>query len=1003
MASASRFFAAAFLALACGAGASRPQLVVHDLAAEEASAPEEKVIFGAKCSGTGCASKARCPDGAWPAKCHMLPENAGDGAHVDPMSGACTAHGAASGAEVQAKVTCTAEMQTFSVDSSANFLTNVTISASCPKGSLAISCNCWSSGMNNTCLGTGELKPATADTCSLQVPPSSGPRGGGKVGARIFAVCSGKPVTTPTPTPTGTPAPAAKTEVGGAAVLPEAAEELLHTLAAVDSTSHKPLGRKDTPLPPLEAIDDSTSHKPMGGKETPLPPLEAIDDSTDLAISSQHKLLGAGPTEMVPAPPQQTTSIRTGDSALPPLPGPDEAPQTRTRSLFLGSNGLICGGREIHSLLTSGTSADSVRNLPWSNILAIAEEYVKTQSKAVEQLDVEQREVLAAIPAAEKAEAPAAITEEQMRVVILSALTAEGSFGSLEVAKASQCGSLRTQPRVSKGSYGAASRAFVSAATQLLSGGAIRTSSERLRSFCGSLLEASRSGNASAGPSSCSELCQDFADNAQQISDSKAGAFAVTSKTSNKLRAEAEEKGNKLKFEMAKLSDCKAAKSDLESFRQQLEGLGQNIRDEHEKFRVARTALTDAEWELQDLSAEVEKQMQTVHKLVEVLQGKGKEEQEVQAQLREVEVQVTAVDRAIQESLNLLRQAETEVKKTESASLVANGFKSALSAVMLKMSLYFDAAVREPLRNLGLGEKVDVAAAFPEASHLEARKAARKSLEDLKAFCDDESTRRTFLALNKTDIPVGSLCDFGDVREVVGEIDGAVQTRVQNLVTDLKGVQSWLDTYKGQEGINKSVVEELVKKGELHGLREVATGFGHTQFYLGYLSHWKVSEKFVSLYDTLGAALRAAQGTEAQVKASLDELRSQLNQVSTKKDKAADSLKHAMDANKIAESNKTTAEVQYQQLSGQHGSMKSHIDELSKAAAAAQARWADAQKALESTHRQGVGLVQLVEELERRGAASGAESGAAAATERRLDALLGARAASTPDSAPRRR
>jgi hypothetical protein len=142
------------------------------------------------CSGDDCYTKVSCPAGTHIKECNTLPANSADGAFINEDL-ECVAQGSGGGGTIQAQVACSCDAQAQSVSqSSANYLDQQTVTASCPAGSAAASCNCRSAWKIGVCNSAASFAPVNG-VCSAAIGTSGGRRRGvgSGAGAQLTALC----------------------------------------------------------------------------------------------------------------------------------------------------------------------------------------------------------------------------------------------------------------------------------------------------------------------------------------------------------------------------------------------------------------------------------------------------------------------------------------------------------------------------------------------------------------------------------------------------------------------------------------------------------------------------------------------------------------------------------------------------------------------------------------------------------------------------------------------
>merc|ERR1711968_297639 len=114
-----------------------------------------------------------------------------DGAYIDSDNN-CVGVGNGGSTKVYAKATCGCSgSEISSVVSDSKYLDSQTVTASCPEGSTATSCNCQSAWKVKTCNNEATFAPE-GGVCSQAIGRSGGRRrgSGGGAGAKVYAVCS---------------------------------------------------------------------------------------------------------------------------------------------------------------------------------------------------------------------------------------------------------------------------------------------------------------------------------------------------------------------------------------------------------------------------------------------------------------------------------------------------------------------------------------------------------------------------------------------------------------------------------------------------------------------------------------------------------------------------------------------------------------------------------------------------------------------------------------------
>lgn len=631
------------------------------------------------------------------------------------------------------------------------------------------------------------------------------------------------------------------------------------------------------------------------------------------------------------------------------------------KKLFADPNRIICGGDSIRTFLTAPKDSDEVRNIPWTQVYAIADEYIKTRTADSTRLRAEVERLRAEIPIRVKAEAPKLMSAEQMAASLNTAFATAGGYGTIDQARASKCGAAATRPRAPKGAFAATAAAFPAAVRQLLSSGAVAVDGAAFSKACQALLGV----DAAATDSNCPELCQQLSESATKVSDEFVTARAVNGKSSDQLRKELDEQTALLKLSVLEVDGCTQTKADLNIFRSQLQGLQAEISNTHNKLKDARDSLMDAQYDLDDLQESVRVQAAEAKTAQDVLQGAGKVAQAALAQVQVATQQLGGLQGASDQAKKELDNARTVLKETQEASDTLNALKQAVSESMLSMVMYFDDAVRNPVRAMGLSEKVSVDKLFPAPpTALGSAAAAKMSIKTLSNFCAEPDTQQVLAAATTDKLDTRSLCAIGDVAKINSDVDGAVQETTDLVKQSLREVQSWLDPYKGQPDVNKATADANFEQGEPRGLREVISTFSKTTYYRQYLQHWALKGKFLELYHAVFEALRKAEAAHGSAAARLAALTAQLLDSQKALAAAQAALQVAVQANDVAKGKEAEAQKLLQSMTATSQGMQRKLQELERAVAEATRQWQAAKGALQETHKQGTSLIEYLQALE---------------------------------------
>merc|ERR1719458_1208582 len=291
------------------------------------------------------------------------------------------------------------------------------------------------------------------------------------------------------------------------------------------------------------------------------------------------------------------------------------------------------------------------------------ENYLSDEDLVISNLNAEIAELTKAIEDKKKSEEAEIINDAVIEDLITKSVSADASFGSVEVAISTACGKPGKRPRLPFDADDVAVDGIVSLAKPLLSTGQVKSSSAKFSSVCKAFLEAGEDELANY----CGQLCSKMAAAVQGVSDQHANSRKSTLKLEKSLA----EANKKLLDAESRRGQCRQSKVNIESFHSYLETLDKEINERHQSVRRAELELDNAQWALEDLQKKLEDQY---------IEQIG----------------------AAKSLINELREQLSDMKKASEAILE---IKKYVSATALKMGYYVDVAVREPVREIGLDEE----------------------------------------------------------------------------------------------------------------------------------------------------------------------------------------------------------------------------------------------------------------------------------------------------------
>lgn len=203
--------------------------------------------------------------------------------------------------------------------------------------------------------------------------------------------------------------------------------------------------------------------------------------------------------------------------------------------------------------------------------------------------------------------------------------------------------------------------------------------------------------------------------------------------------------------------------------------------------------------------------------------------------LAQWEAHMAALMIAIDEQTKIVRQTKEALDAADAASAAVSDFKDKLSTALSGLVDYYDEAVRQPLRSMGIREEVNMEDRFPDPSETEAAKALHNGIEATKKFCAENKGKLAKLPEIEADgAKLTSICDAQNWDVVESEVQAVVTDKRQRSIANLKLVQQKVKKYTGSVA-NKDA-------GEVEGVWKAMAIYSDTEFSKNYLSGWKFSQ-----------------------------------------------------------------------------------------------------------------------------------------------------------------
>jgi len=491
----------------------------------------------------------------------------------------------------------------------------------------------------------------------------------------------------------------------------------------------------------------------------------------------------------------------------------------------------VCGKPEIRTYLAMDTK--DVSEQTWQNVKNTAQSQLEEMEKTEVKLTQELSDLNAKVTAKGLENTLSSLTTEESKVLIQS-IFGDGSFASAEEAKSIDCGyddeaEEYSQDKDYEQLFENSVVVFEQKANAALEGTGSSISREVFQDSCYDLIGAS--------DTMCGTLCDDLTNVAAGI---KVTSNAVIGGlTKEELIQLATEKRGELDRAKAVLEECRQSIEPINELVRQFMEASATVTLQRKSCGKAKRSLKMLEMKLKKVKKEFEEKTiadEEARKAFEQAlddEAVAKEEKEMaeeylktwQAELKVIEEQIA--------------QTEIEVAKTEKALSRANDasaavtdFKDKLATALLGLVTYYDEAVRQPMRNMGIRDDVNINMLFPKPTDTDAAKNLKQNLDATNSFC--ENRIEDFEKLPEivvSDTQLTAICKSQKWDTVSGEVEAIVSTRQKKTISNLKTAQKKVVPYSG-------VLADKAA-GEVEGVWMAMALFGDTGFSKNYLSGWR--------------------------------------------------------------------------------------------------------------------------------------------------------------------
>uniref|UniRef100_A0A7S2F7F0 Uncharacterized protein n=1 Tax=Alexandrium andersonii TaxID=327968 RepID=A0A7S2F7F0_9DINO len=614
---------------------------------------------------------------------------------------------------------------------------------------------------------------------------------------------------------------------------------------------------------------------------------------------------------------------------------------------------MICGGPEMWNLLTNAAdSVTGVQNIKWAKMAAHQEAYIDTQSHKVRELEVE-LESLARLIAEKQAQRQIRYMHPDDAKKLIETAVGAGSFEGMQTAKDSGCGSVGNRVRAPRGAYRKSVPLFDAAASAFFSGKDFRLDSEDFLEVCNGLLP-------QEGRSYCKNLCQEFKDSAQAQSDEHVGE---TAGDLDALLRTQEEKTKALGAAKTQIADCTKSWDGLSVLRTHIEGLKGDMKTRFGILQDAEMDLDDAQWELSEMEENLKATEQVLGEALTAVKSSGDKHGKAGASLETLLAKEKAVLAEISAMADPLSKVHADFEAVGVADKTVVDLKSAVSATMTKMQLLTDAAVAEPLKNIGFYEELELDDEFttdPVATQEGGFLGG--AVDSLHSFCEDKALPA--FSVVKKQVDLDPLCALDETPKVMQGLGEQVNIRINNIKKDLLWVKHSLSPYNPsrKHPMTKELAAEKVAAGEPKGFQEILKVFHGTTFFRSYLKDWRLGGPFLKLIAQLTTVKENLDRKIQELEEKLAGLKAEYAALVAAREQAAVHLEEMAAKASLAAEEKATVDKSVQEMRSNAATLANKIADLEEAVRKAKAAWEAAGLKLVEAHKEGVAALPQQEE-----------------------------------------
>jgi len=636
---------------------------------------------------------------------------------------------------------------------------------------------------------------------------------------------------------------------------------------------------------------------------------------------------------------------------------------------FSGDATMICKTPEIWHEITQGSSSTFTQamNINWERVEALKDASIE-ESKAKAKACQDAVETLSSTLKGKLGNALPLTGEEHVTRLLESGL-GDASFKGSDMARDFKCGKIRrvvksgAKVRLQRRAYKNSLGAFKDGATAFFSEKKFRLDGDLFHKVCHKTLV----GKDDREETYCHNLCQEFRDIAQSLSHEMVGASAGDA---DKLKDEILKKEKCVAEQTSNAEQCDNDWSSLVPFRDHLAELKTTYGDRSKTLRTAETALADALDAFDELHASVSSTEQSLEEASKALTAANQGTTDAKASLDAAAEQEKTLKGKMDVTGQDLGKLSADLRDAQTADSEMGRLKDLVVNVMLMMERFTEAALREPIRNIGFPEYPNTFG-FQKVETLASEGVLGDTVKSMHGFCESTAMPAFEDTKQLAGVDLTPLCSLNAPDTIMEGLRYTVQTRTEHIKDDLNSVVSWLSPYRAQKLLTQAeraqgeeAEDKLISDGQLANLEKVkSVYFGDSHFYK-YLLGWRKNGPHHQLIAKLESLISSLQAKVGEVEKKLAALRQEMDAAEQTHQQAVKKLQQAVATQSAASSKKGHLEAALSELQDKGQAMKGDISELEARVAKAQKDVKAAVVALTDAYSQGTGSALMELEAE---------------------------------------